>query len=122
MSVQGDKLAPVPQHTPPLQGQEFKFDVTWMRWFLDLQFKANVINGPVLLPSAGGTGISSYSIGDLLYASGTTTLNTLAAGTLGYVLTSNGPLTAPSWQPAAGGGGGISRGVGLQLQNLPVFL
>lgn len=45
----------------------------------------------------GGTGQSSYTIGDILYASGATTLTKLAAGTAGYVLTSGGAATAPSW-------------------------
>lgn len=48
----------------------------------------------------GGTGFASYTIGDLLYASSTTALSKLAAGTNGYILTSNGPGTAPSWQAA----------------------
>jgi hypothetical protein len=45
----------------------------------------------------GGTGIASYTIGDILYASGTTTLSKLAAGTSGYVLASGGAGVAPSW-------------------------
>lgn len=43
----------------------------------------------------GGTGLSSYSIGDLLYASGTTTIAGLAIGGSNTVLTSNG--TTPAW-------------------------
>ena len=54
----------------------------------------------------GGTGQSSYTVGDILYASTTTALSKLAAGTSTYVLTSNGPGTAPSWQ--VGGGGGVT--------------
>lgn len=41
--------------------------------------------------------------GDLIYGVGSTPTR-LAAGTSGYVLTSNGAGTAPSWQVAAGGG------------------
>lgn len=52
----------------------------------------------------GGTGISSYTTGDILFASGATTLSKLAAGTSGYVLTSNGAGMAPSWQVGGGGG------------------
>jgi hypothetical protein len=51
----------------------------------------------ILAATAGGTGQSTYAIGDLLYASTTTALSKLAAGTSGYVLTSNGAGTAPSW-------------------------
>lgn len=47
--------------------------------------------------AGGGTGISSYTIGDILYASGATTLSKLAASTAGYVLTSGGAGVAPSW-------------------------
>lgn len=45
----------------------------------------------------GGTGITSYDIGDLLYASGTTTLSKLADVATGNVLISGGVTTAPSW-------------------------
>jgi hypothetical protein len=43
----------------------------------------------------GGTGISSYTTGDILYASGTTTLSKLGIGTSNQILTSSG--TAPQW-------------------------
>jgi hypothetical protein len=43
----------------------------------------------------GGTGLSSYTTGDILYASGSTTLSKLAIGTANYVLTSSG--TAPQY-------------------------
>lgn len=49
--------------------------------------------------SSGGTGNNSYVIGDILYADTTTTLARLPAGALGYSLASNGPGTAPSYQP-----------------------
>ena len=43
----------------------------------------------------GGTGLSSYTTGDLVYASGTTTLSKLGIGSVDYVLTSSG--TAPQY-------------------------
>lgn len=43
----------------------------------------------------GGTGISSYATGDLIYANTTTTLDRLTIGANGRILTSTG--TAPSW-------------------------
>lgn len=46
----------------------------------------------------GGTGLSSYTTGDLIYASGSSTLTSLGVGTNGYILTVNSGL--PSWQPA----------------------
>jgi len=45
----------------------------------------------------GGTGIASYAVGDIVYASGTTTLSTLADVATGNVLISGGVTTAPSW-------------------------
>ena len=62
-----------------------------------------VWNGTAISAPRGGTGQSSYTTGDLLYASGTSALTTLAAGTSGYVLTSGGAGVAPSWAAAAGG-------------------
>ncbi len=58
-----------------------------------------------ILPVAnGGTGIASYTTGDLLYASAPTTLSKLAASTSGYVLTAQGAGVAPVWAVAASGG------------------
>lgn len=48
-----------------------------------------------ITPAQGGTGLTSYSIGDILYASAATTLAKLAVGTADYVLKSTGTL--PSW-------------------------
>ena len=51
-----------------------------------------------ILPVAnGGTNISSYAVGDILYASGATTLSKLAAVATGNVLKSGGLVTAPAW-------------------------
>ena len=55
-----------------------------------------------LVAANGGTGQSSYTVGDLLYASGTTALSKLGVGTNGYILTVNAGV--PSWQPAPAGG------------------
>ena len=56
---------------------------------------AGVWNGTTINAGYGGTGQSTYSTGDLLYASGTTTLSKLAVGTTGQVLTSTG--SAPQY-------------------------
>ena len=45
----------------------------------------------------GGTGISSYTVGDILYASGTTTLSSLADVATGNALISGGVSNAPLW-------------------------
>jgi len=47
--------------------------------------------------SNGGTGLSTYAVGDLLYASGTTTLSRLADVATGNVLLSGGVGVAPAW-------------------------
>ena len=48
----------------------------------------------------GGTGYTSYAVGDLLYASTTTALSKLADVAVGSVLASGGVNTAPSWSSA----------------------
>ena len=55
-----------------------------------------------LVAANGGTGISSYTAGDLLYASGSTTLVKLPIGAAGKVLTVNSGGTAPEWGTASG--------------------
>jgi hypothetical protein len=46
---------------------------------------------------SGGTGQNTYTIGDILYASGSTTLSKLGKGTALQVLRQNSALTAPEW-------------------------
>jgi len=48
----------------------------------------------------GGTGQSSYAVGDLLYASAANTLSKLADVAVGQVLVSGGIGTAPAWSAA----------------------
>lgn len=50
-----------------------------------------------LVAANGGTGQSSYTVGDLLYASGTTTLSRLADVAIGAVLVSGGVGVAPAY-------------------------
>lgn len=54
------------------------------------------LNTP-LVPAQGGTGLSSYAVGDLVYASGSTTLAKLADVAVGQVLVSGGVATAPAY-------------------------
>jgi hypothetical protein len=53
-----------------------------------------------LVAANGGTGQSSYTTGDLLYATGSTALSKLGIGTNGQILTSTG--TAPQWSTLSG--------------------
>jgi hypothetical protein len=58
---------------------------------------AGTWNGSVIDAAYGGTGQSSYTTGDLLYASGATTLSKLADVVTGNALISGGVGTAPAW-------------------------
>jgi hypothetical protein len=66
-----------------------------------------------LVATSGGTGQSSYSVGDILYASTTTALSKLTAGTSGYVLTSGGAGVAPSWAAVSSGSVSVGSITGL---------
>ena len=57
-------------------------------------------NGTSVSTAYGGTGLSSYTAGDLPYYASGTALSKLGIGANGYVLTSNG--TAPTWSPNTG--------------------
>lgn len=79
--------------------------------------------------SKGGTGQTSYTIGDLLYASGAAALSKLAAVATGNVLLSGGAATAPTWGkvglathvsgtlPVANGGTGTATLTGVAYGN-----
>lgn len=62
-----------------------------------LTFNGNVIipSTGVIQPTEGGTGISSYTTGDTLYASASNVLSKLSIGSANKVYTSNG--TIPGW-------------------------
>ena len=63
------------------------------------------------LGTSGDMSMTSAAVvttaGDMTYASAANQMARIAGGTSAYVLTSNGPTSAPSWQAA---GGGISMG------------
>lgn len=79
--------------------------------------------------ASGGTGLASYTIGDIIYASGATTLSKLADVATGNSLISGGVGVAPSWGkvgltthvsgtlPVASGGTGATTLTGLVLGN-----
>lgn len=60
-----------------------------------IAISASQVTSGTLAVAQGGTNIASYSAGDLLYASATTTISKLAIGSAGQVLTSSG--TAPQY-------------------------
>jgi len=76
-----------------------------------------VWNGTAAAPGFGGTGLSSYSAGDILYATGSSTLAKLAKGSDTQVLTLASGL--PSWvAPTVGDITGITAGTGLSGTDL----
>lgn len=60
--------------------------------------EASITGVGTLAVQSGGTGLASYTSGDLIYATGTTSLAKLAAAASGNVLKSG---TAPSWGKVA---------------------
>lgn len=58
---------------------------------------AGTWNATTVAANYGGTGISAYVIGDILYASSTTALSTLAGVATGNALISGGVGASPSW-------------------------
>jgi hypothetical protein len=73
-----------------------------------------VIAWKVTPTSAGGTGLTSYTAGDMVYYASGTTFTKLAIGAADYVMTSSG--TAPQWsqfvKAISGGTGQTSYAVG----------
>jgi hypothetical protein len=88
---------------------------------LGSQITAGVWGGTAISAVNGGTGQNTYTIGDILYASSTTALSKLSAGTAASVLTSNGAGTAPSWKAAASGGSPAGSSSWLQYNNSGAF-
>jgi len=52
----------------------------------------------------GGTGISSFTAGQMMYASGSTTISKLDKGTAGQIMIMNSGATAPEWTNTLDGG------------------
>ena len=61
------------------------------------ELNAENITAGTLSPARGGTGLTGYSIGDILYANGGTSLAKLSGVATGNVLRSGGVNTAPSY-------------------------
>ena len=61
----------------------------------------------------GGTNLTSFTAGDLLYATGATTLAKLAKGTSSQTLKMNSGATAPEWVTEAANDGGVAMAIAL---------
>ena len=95
------KISALPSATTPLAGTEL---LELVQSGNSTKVAASVIaatfstDAANILPgTAGGTGQSSYAVGDLLYASTTTALSKLADVATGNALLSGGVGTAPAW-------------------------
>jgi hypothetical protein len=73
----------------------------WYRFFYNIYVLTGDGTGVTAVIN-GGTGISSYLVGDILYANTTTSLAKLHPGAVGQVLTTNGANAAPSWATSTG--------------------
>ena len=82
-------------------GSELAINITDGKLFYkDNSNAIQVIGWKVVPTTAGGTGLTSYTAGDLMYYASGTTLTKLAIGATGHWLGSSG--TAPQWNaPAA---------------------
>jgi len=92
---------------------------------------ASDLSSGTLAVARGGTNLSSYTTGDLLYASGASALASLGIGTAGYLLTVSGglpawlsPTTLPTFVAA---GGSAAKGIvpapgGTAHSNRPYYL
>ena len=74
---------------------------------------AGTWNGTAISAVKGGTGQTTYTTGDILYASSASALSKLAAGANGYVLTMAGGV--PTWASGAGGSGTVNSGTAGRL-------
>lgn len=78
-------------------------------------------NGTAIAAAYGGTGQTSYTVGDLVYASGATALSKLSSSaTAGAVLASTGSAAAPEYKTISFTNGTVTSGAGtltLAVQN-----
>lgn len=77
--------------------------------FQQVQFSDISMGSSQVPVSNGGTNLSSYNTGDILYASGTNTISKLAAVAVGQVLKSNGTSAVPVY-------GTLNRALNLPIQ------
>ena len=78
-------------------------------------------NASVIDETVGGTGQSSYAVGDILYADTTTSLNKLTSGTAGTPLLAGGANTAPSYGQVPTAGIADDAVTLDKIQNIPQY-
>ena len=83
-------------------GSELAINITDGKLFYKDNANAIQVIGWKTVPtSAGGTGLTSYAAGDLIYYASGTTFTKLGIGSAYQALQVNAGATAPSWQPSA---------------------
>lgn len=83
-------------------GSELAINITDGKLFYkDNANAVQVIGWKVVPTTAGGTGLTSYTAGDITYYASGTALTKLAIGPAYQALQVNAGGTAPSWQPSA---------------------
>lgn len=89
--------ATIPINSVPIgrseQGGDVTINAEWGRFFRDLQARSGGVSG-ILTATGGGTGYSSYTVGDILYADTSGTLARLNGAVAGNALLAG---AAPSW-------------------------
>jgi hypothetical protein len=97
-STTGGNAPAVGNLTNSTLGSELAINITDGKLFYKDNANAiQVIGWKVVPATAGGTGQTSYTTGDILYASSTTVLSKLADVATGNALISGGVGAAPSW-------------------------
>ena len=91
----------------------------------NIAIAASQVTSGTLAVAQGGTNIGSYTLGDMLYASGTTTLSKLGIGSSTYIMTSSG--SAPQWSAPSGitvgtATNAVNTGIALNTTNADYFL
>lgn len=91
-----DYVAPGGALGTPTSGNFSTGTFTWPTFNQNTSGTSANVTG-VVAAANGGTGQSSYTVGDILYASGSTAISKLAGVATGNALISGGTSTAPSW-------------------------
>jgi hypothetical protein len=77
---------------------------------------SGVWSGTAISAVNGGTGLTSYTTGDILYASSSTSLGKITAGSAGSILTSAGTGSTPYWSaPSSTGVTSLAASTGISV-------
>ena len=77
---------------------------------------------PTITVAKGGTNLESFTAGDILYATGATTLAKLAKGTAAQTLKMNAGATAPEWTTVAAASSDYVLITGVEVSGTPTTI